>query len=137
MDGISEEIEVLARRTIGAAIEVHTVLGAGYLESVYQEAMQVELARCDLPFRAEHSVRVDYKGERVGMGRLDLLVHDRLIVELKAVEKVQPIHKAQVIQYLKVTELPLALLLNFKVRRMKDGIKRVALTKPRTDWRRR
>ncbi len=117
-----------ARRVIGAAIEVHRHLGPGYLEEVYQQAMAVELALQAIPYSPQHPVGVSYKGHRVGEGLLDFLVADTLVVELKAVESLADIHKAQVISYLKATGLTLGLLINFRVPVLRDGIKRVIRT---------
>lgn len=113
---------------IGAAIEVHRVLGPGFLESVYEEALCVELQLRGIPFRRQPVVAISYKGRLVGEGRLDLLVSNTLIVELKAVENLAPIHEAQVLSYLKMTSHTLALLINFKVRVLKDGIRRIILS---------
>lgn len=110
---------------IGAAIEVHRMLGPGFLESVYEEALCVELQLRGIPFRRQPVVAVNYKGHLVGEGRLDLLINNTLIVELKAIENLAPIHEAQVLSYLKMTSHPLALLINFNVRVLKDGIRRI------------
>ena len=121
--------DVLAREVIGAAIEVHRHLGPGFLESVYEEALCVELRLRKIPFERQRPAKVEYKGEYVGEeGRLDLLVDDRLIVELKAVREVAPIHRAIVVSYLKATKKNLALLINFKVSCLKDGVQRVVLS---------
>lgn len=122
------QTDALARVVIGAAIEVHRHLGPGFLESVYEEALCVELRLRKIPFERQRPAKVEYKGEYVGEGRLDLLVDDRLIVELKAVREVAPIHRAIVLSYLKATEKSLALLINFKVSRLKDGVQRVVLS---------
>ena len=124
----SEEVDRLAKSVIGAAIEVHRHLGPGYLESVYEEALGIELTLRDISFDCQKSVAVSYKGHSVGEGRLDLLVENLLIVELKTVEAFAEIHKAQVISYLKATNLQLGLLINFNVPVLKQGIKRVVLT---------
>ena len=118
----------LAKAVIGAAIEVHRVLGPGYLESVYEEALAVELKLRGIPFERQKGMSVDYKGHAVGEGRLDVFVDDCLIVELKTVEALAPIHTAQVISYLKAMQLPLGLLVNFNVPLLKDGIKRIILS---------
>jgi GxxExxY protein len=118
-------LDELAHRVIGAAIEVHRHLGPGYLESVYQEAMEIELRIQGIPFVPQKPVAVSYKGHPVGEGRLDFLVADHLVVELKAVDKLAEIHKAQVISYLKATNLHLGLLLNFHANVLKNGIQRV------------
>jgi GxxExxY protein len=121
------KVEDAANKVIGAAIEVHRHLGPGFLESVYEEAVSVELGLRNIPFARQSVFGVDYKGHAVGMGRLDLLVAECLPVELKAVEAFAPIHTAQAISYLKVTKHRLALLINFNVSVLKDGIKRVVL----------
>lgn len=97
-------LEQLTYGVIGAAIEVHRILGAGFLESVYQEALAVEFSQRKILYRDEFPVAVTYKGHSVGEGRLDFLVNDVLVVELKAVENLAPKHEAQVISYLKMTK---------------------------------
>lgn len=120
--------DALASAVIGAAIEVHRHLGPGFLESIYEEALCVELRLRRIRFERQRPARVEYKGECVGEGRLDLLVGDRLVVELKAVREVTPIHRAIALSYLKATRRNLALLINFKVARLKDGVQRVVLS---------
>ncbi len=120
-------IEEAANKVIGVAIEVHRHLGPGYLESVYEDALAVEFGLRHIPFTRQVVFALDYKGHKVGEGRMDFLVDDCLIVELKAVEALAPIHTAQVISYLKATNRRLALLINFNVPILKDGLKRVAL----------
>ena len=122
------ELDVLARRVIGAAIEVHKTLGPGYLESVYEEALALELGLNDVACERQAPIRIDYKGSVVGEGRLDLLVDRSLVVGLKAVDGLQPIHHAQVLSYLKATHCRLGLLINFNVRVLRDGIKRIVLS---------
>src|SRR5579883_2697888 len=124
----SERVDNWTEAVIGAAIEVNRQLGPGYLEEVYQAAMEVESTLRNIPFRRQQEVSIHYKGHPVGMGRLDLLVNDCLVVELKAVEALAGIHQAQVISYLKNTGLTLGLLLNFNVSLLKNGIKRVVLS---------
>src|SRR5262249_32018932 len=118
----NSELDSLANAVIGAAIEVHRHLGPGYLEKVYEEALAVEFAMRQIPFERQKQMYVSYKGSRVGEDFLDFLVNGELVVELKAVESIAPIHKAQVISYLKATNLHLGLLLNFNVPILKDGI---------------
>lgn len=122
------ELDRLAHQVIGAAIEVHKLLGPGYLESVYEEALSVELSLRQIPFSRQHPIAVSYKGHLVGEGRLDLLVNRRLIVELKAVEALDDIHTAQVLSYLKATRCSLGLLINFNVPILKRGIRRIILS---------
>ena len=124
----NKEIDGLASVVIGAAIEVHRVLGPGYLESVYEEALAVELELSGIAFQRQKAIGVDYKGHTVGEGRVDLLVGGRLVVELKAVDDLAPIHAAQVMSYLKSLGLPLGLLINFNVPLLKHGIKRIVLS---------
>ncbi len=128
MRELGAEVEQLAYGVIGAAIEVHRMLGPGFLESVYEGALCVELQLRRIPFICQAMVAVNYKGCMVGEGRLDLLVGNALIVELKAVEKLAPIHSAQVLSYLKMTNHQLGLLINFNVPILKDGIKRIILS---------
>jgi len=123
-----QQVDALAKAVIGAAIEVHRVLGPGSLESVYEEALTIELKLRGIPFDRQKGISVDYKGHAVGEGRLDLVVDGGLVVELKAVESLAPIHPAQVISYLKALSLPLGLLIKFNVPRLKDGIKRIVLS---------
>lgn len=113
---------------IGAAIEVHRVLGPGFLESVYEEALAAELELRGVPCIRQKAVAVTYKGRRVGEGKLDLLIGNTLIVELKAVVNLTPLHEAQVLSYLKMTHHPLGLLINFNVPLLKDGIRRIILS---------
>ena len=122
------ELDQLAHEVIGAAIEVHRVLGPGFLESVYEEALCVELKLRTIPFERQVPVPVVYKGIAIGQGRMDLLVRGKLIVEIKTVETLGAIHKAQTISYLKATGHTLALLINFNTTVLKDGIKRIILT---------
>jgi GxxExxY protein len=110
---------------IGAAIEVHQLLGPGFLESLYEEALCVELSLRGIRFARQVRVGVAYKEKTVGEARLDLLVEDCLVVEIKAVEVIAPIHIAQVISYLKTTRLSLGLPITFNVPLLRLGIKRV------------
>ncbi len=128
-----KETDDLAKAVIGAAIEVHRILGPGYLERVYEQALTIELGLRGVPFAGQVPIGVEYKGQRVGEGRLDLLVGGKLIVELKAVDTFAPIHSAQVMSYLKTMNLRLGLLINFNVPLLKYGIKRVILSAPLGD----
>jgi len=125
MNEPDEQVDGLAREVVDAALEVHRELGPGYLESVYEEALGVELELRGVAFERQVPVVVDYKGQSVGEGRLDLLVGGELIIELKAVEALLPVHKAQVLSYLKATKKQLGLLVNFNVPLIKNGIKRI------------
>ena len=119
------ELDELARAVIGAGIEVHRRLGPGLDESLYHAALGIELRLRQVPFARQVEVHAEYKGEVIGKRRLDLLVGGRLIVELKAVEALSPLHSAQLRSYLKIAKLPLGLLINFNTIILKDGIKRI------------
>ena len=122
-------LDDLARRVIGAAIEVHSTLGPGFLEGVYEEALAVEMRLRGIAFTRQAVVELGYKGERVGETRLDFLVERQLVLELKAVEGILPIHLAQVRSYLRATGARLGLLINFNTLALKaGGIKRIVLT---------
>ncbi len=120
-------LDRLAHSVIGAAIDVHREIGPGFLEIVYQNALCHELSLRNIQHVAQAAVSVTYKGVPVGEGRIDILVENRLIVELKAVETFDAIHHAQVISYLKAMHLSLGLLINFNKPILKDGIRRVIL----------
>jgi len=122
------ELNRLTEQIIGAAIEVHRTLGPGFLESVYEQALATELKLLGIPFERQFRFNTVYKGEVVGEGRVDMLVANAVIVEMKAVKSLLPIHQAQVISYLKAMNKQLGLLLNFNVHVMKSGIRRVVLT---------
>ncbi len=121
----SSELDTLARQVIGAAIEVHRILGPGYLESVYEEALTIELAMQKIDCARQSPVSIEYKGNVVGESRLDLLIANCLVVELKTVDSLLPIHHAQVLSYLKATRNQIGLLINFNVRVLRDGVKRI------------
>ena len=116
----------LSREIIGAAIEVHRRLGPGLLESVYQQCLVRELRLRNIPCLTEVPLRVEYKGLEFDVAyRVDLVVANKVVVELKAVEKVLDVHEAQLLSYLRLQDKRLGLLINFHVRMLKDGIKRV------------
>ena len=115
-------------RVIGLAIDVHRILGPGLLESTYQQCLAHELHMNGIPFRIEHPIPVQYKDVRLDCGyRVDLLVDDRLILELKAVEVVAGIHRAQLLTYMKLSGIQTGLLINFNVQRLTEGIERFRL----------
>jgi GxxExxY protein len=126
--GIEPELDRLSYEVIGAAIEVHRALGPGYLESIYEEAMCVELKLRGIAYERQLPVRIAYKGVSIGEHRLDLLIEGKLIVELKTVESLASIHSAQAISYLKATGHHLALIINFNSTVLKEGIKRIVRT---------
>jgi GxxExxY protein len=123
-----KRVDDLAHAVIGAAIEVHRHLGPGFLESIYEEALGVELQDRRIPFERQKEISVLYKDREIGKHRIDLLVGGLLVVELKTVESLAEIHTAQVISYLKAMRLPLGLLINFNVPILKNGIQRVIYT---------
>ncbi|MBN8248714.1 MAG: GxxExxY protein [Verrucomicrobia bacterium] len=123
---VPAEVETLATIAVNAAFEVHRELGPGLLESAYEAAFAWELESQGVRFQRQVPVPVHYKGRRIELGfRADVLMGSRLLVELKAVEGILPVHKAQVITYLKVLNLPLGLLINFNEVLIKDGLRRV------------
>jgi len=111
-----------------AAIEVHRILGPGLLESLYEGALCVELTRANIPFEQQARVRIRYKEHDIGEAKLDLLVSQQLVVELKTVEAVLPVPLAQLLSYLKIKRLRLGLLINFNVPILAHGMKRVVHT---------
>jgi GxxExxY protein len=122
------ERDPLTGAVIAAAIEAHRLPGPGLLESIYQRALGHEMHLRGMVFQSQQSVPVNYKGVSLGDDlRLNFVVADQLIIELKAVEKLLPIHEAQLITYLKLTGLHVGLLINFNVRLLKEGIKRIVL----------
>ena len=116
----------VSNKIIGLAIEVHKILGPGLLESTYEECFCRELKLSKLSFERQIPLPVEYKGIRLDCGyRLDLVVENCVIVELKSIEALLPIHQAQLLTYLKLTGMKVGLLINFNVPILKDGIKRV------------
>ena len=122
------EVNQITETIIGAAIEVHRSLGPGLLESAYQACLAREMALRSLAFEQEMPLHLEYKGLQLDCGyRLDFLVEHAVIVELKTVEALQPIHEAQLLTYLKLAGIKIGLLINFNVPVLKNGIKRMAL----------
>jgi len=116
----------LVQRVIGCAIEVHRTLGPGLLESAYRPCFARELRELRLRYQAELTLPVIYKGERVDCAyRLDFFIEDALVVEIKSVERIIPVHVSQVVTYLRLVKVRQGLILNFHAPRMKDGIKSV------------
>ena len=119
-------MDVAAKAVVDAAFKVHAALGPGLLESVYEACLVHELKQRGLSLRTQAALPVVYEGVTLDAGlRLDILVSDAMIVELKAVEKMTPLHEAQLLTYLKLTGLRLGLLINFNTILIKDGIKRI------------
>jgi len=120
------DTEDVTQRIIGAGIEVHRNLGPGLLESVYDECLAYELASCGLRFRHQYAIPIEYKGRRLsGDYRIDFLVEDLVVVELKAVERLQPVHEAQLLTYLRLTGMAVGLLINFNTELLWRGVKRL------------
>ena len=118
----------LSEKVIGCAIEVHKELGSGLLESTYQQCLAYELSKHNMSFEIEKEIPVKYKEVKLDCGyRIDLLIEDSLILELKSVEKLLPIHGAQLLTYMKLANIKIGLLINFNVKILKDGIKRFVL----------
>lgn len=118
----------LSQLVIGLCIEVHRVLGPGLLESAYEAALAHELSLAQIPFQKQVDLPLEYKGVKLDCGyRLDFIIANELIVELKAVQEILPVYKAQLLTYLKLNQKPLGLLINFNVPLLKDGIERVVI----------
>ena len=115
----------LTERIIGAAIEVHRALGPGLLESVYEECLADEFQHSGIQFTRQLELPIEYKGRRLDAGyRLDFLIDNTVVIELKAVEKIMPIHEAQLLTYLRLAKKRVGLLMNFNVPRLRDGLLR-------------
>jgi GxxExxY protein len=122
------EFDKLSNRVIGCAIEVHKNLGPGLLESAYEQCLAHELSRAGIRFKTQVPLPVDYKGVKLDCGyRLGLVVDGKLIVELKSVDELLPVHKAQLLTYLKLSGIEVGLLINFNVRYLRNGIQRLVM----------
>ncbi len=121
------DIDKLTERIIGAAMEVHRQLGPGLLETTYEAALCVELDDASLMYQRQVAFPVIYKERTIGEYRLDLIVEDAVIVEIKSVERFDPVFEAQILTYLRVTGKRIGLLINFNTRLLRDGIKRFIL----------
>ena len=118
----------LTDQVIGLAMEVHRQLGSGLLESAYEQCLCHELANANMGFERQKYIGIDYKGTRLNCGfRADLIVENKLLIELKAIERILPIHEAQLLTYVKLSEIGTGLILNFNTKVLKDGIKRMVL----------
>ena len=122
---LADDVEALIHRTIGCCIAVHRALGPGLLESICSRAVCIELEMCGLPFEQEKLIPVFYRGQLLCHQRLDIVVDNRLILEIKSVERLNPVHHAQLLSYLAISKLKVGLLLNFNVPVLQDGIKRI------------
>lgn len=120
--------DTLTQQVIGCAIDVHRGLGPGLLESAYEQCLAHELKLNHIRFRTQQPLPITYKGIRLDCGyRLDLIVEDKLILELKSVEKLTGVHEAQILTYMKLAQIRTGLLINFNVARLVDGVKRFRL----------
>ena len=119
----------LTQKIIGAGIKVHQALGPGLLESIYEECMAIQMRTDGLAFERQKPMDVFYEGVKLDIGyKVDFLIENQVVVELKAVEKLLPIHEAQLLTYMKLGKIDLGLLINFNTVLLKDGIKRMALS---------
>ncbi len=133
-----EKLDEISRRIIGAAIEVHLHLGPGLLESAYQSCLAFELKQLGLKLEEQKPLPIVYKDVKLDCGyRLDLVVEDEIIVEIKAVEKLLPIHEAQLLSYLRLAKKRVGLLMNFHVPVLKNGLKRIVNEFPDAEWAKR
>ncbi len=122
------DTDIITQKVIGCAIEVHKALGPGLLESSYESCLAFELLSAGLTIERQQLLPIIYKGNEIDAGyRLDILIPNKLIIELKAVDKLLPIHTAQLITYLKLSGIKTGLLINFNVQKLKTGIKRVSI----------
>ena len=124
---LSPELEQLVTRTIGCAIRVHKELGPGFAEALYQDALGIELELEGLSFEREVQVSITYRGRPLRLQRLDLVVEGQIVVELKAVERLERIHQMQILSYLRATGLPVGLLMNFHSEFLKAALRRFVL----------
>lgn len=124
---LPEELENLIQKVIGLAIEVHRTLGPGYIESIYEKAMCYELDKAGISHLSQIEILVPYKDINLPGQRLDLLIEKQLIVDLKTVDQIIPIHEAQIISYMKSKKIRAGLIINFKVRELRLGIRRFVI----------
>jgi GxxExxY protein len=122
------KFSALSQQVIGCAIEVHRVLGPGLLESTYEQCLARELSLNNIEFVTQHPLPVEYKGVRIDCGyRVDVLVANEIILELKSVQELMPVHEAQLLTYMRLAGMKQGFLINFNVRRLKDGLKSFVL----------
>ena len=120
-------LKEITKRIISCAIEVHSFLGPGLLENVYEEALSHEFKLRNIAYERQKEISLKYKGKDIGKHRIDYLIEDEVIVEIKAVETMNKIYEAQLLTYLKAMNKRIGLLINFNVERLKDGIKRLII----------
>jgi GxxExxY protein len=124
---LPDQTECLVRRAIGCCLAVHRELGPGLSEAVYSRAVAIELTAAAIHFEVERPFPVRYRGHLLCHQRVDLYLEQQLVLEIKAVEQLHPVHIAQAVSYLRLTGAPIALVVNFNVRLLKQGIRRVVL----------
>ena len=125
-DPEAERLDAITEKVIGGAIAVHRALGPGLLESAYEECLCYELSQAGLMFERQVALPVVYKGINLDCGyRMDIVVEEKVVVEVKAVERLIPVHEAQLLSYLKLGKRPIGLLMNFHAPVLKDGLKRI------------
>jgi len=127
MSPLTAEQELLIERTIKHCSEVHKALGPGLLENIYSRAIALELTAAAIPFEREKSYPVIYRGEVLCQQRLDFVVADTFVLEIKSIEAIAPVHRAQLLSYLRISKLRVGLLMNFNVALLKDGLVRRVL----------
>jgi GxxExxY protein len=134
----NDRLDEISHRIMGAAIEVHRHLGPGLLESAYQSCLAFELKQLGLKLEEQKPLPVVYKEVKLDCGyRLDMVVEDEIIVEIKAIEKLLPIHDAQLLSYLRLARKKVGLLMNFHVPVLKNGLKRIVNEFPDAEWEKR
>jgi GxxExxY protein len=124
---LPDDLELIVERTIGCCINVHRELGPGLLESIYVRGVCVELEVSGIVFEQEKRIPVLYRGKLLCHQRLDVVVEQKIILEIKCAERLHPVHHAQLLSYLKISGLRVGLLLNFNSAVLKDGLKRIVL----------
>ena len=116
----------ISKIIVDRCFQIHTTLGPGLFESVYEEILAFELYKVQIPFLRQHSIPVVWKGQKLNHGfRADLIVHNKVIIEIKSIENIAPVHNKQLLTYLKLTDIKLGLLINFNNALIKDGIHRI------------
>ena len=126
---MGRDCDSLSDKVVGCAIEVHREIGPGLLESAYEQCLAAELSRLQIPFQIQVDLPINYKGMPLNCGyRIDLLINNQLIVELKSIEQLLKIHEAQILTYMKLAKVNLGLLMNFNVPILKRGIRRFVLS---------
>ena len=124
---MEEDINLITEKIIGCTINIHKIPGPGLLESIYESAMCVDLRETVLKFESQKPIKVVYKGQDIGKFKIDLFVENKIVVELKSTERMDPVYSAQILSYMKLGNYKYGLLINFNNSLLKSGIKRFAL----------